>query len=802
MQDAPDTLRAFLEAEDLSRQLGQATNSAHLLLGLFRFPNKARALLAERGIVDHRLADHLEQLDEEPNNGLNEIRHRAMDMARHAGAHEVSTLHLLVAMTRLRDCAAYRLLARLGAHITGLRNLAVSYITHDAPRRIRDEVSRQERQPIFHIPHVTRPEASIHESINDDIIMEVTHRPSHISKHTLSASLENLENIAPNLAACGVDLSALAAAGELDLALGRARELEALIDILGKRRSNNPILVGPPGVGKTAIVEGLAVKIARRDADVADFHDRRIVNLDTGSLVAGTSLRGAFSERMVAIKAEVAEAAGKIVVFIDEIHTLVGMGMSGDGPQDAANELKTALARGEFPCIGATTHDEYKKHIERDPALERRFTPIFVNEPSVDDATLMLEEGIAAYAEHHGVQYSLSAVEAAVELSHRFINDRFLPDKAFAVIDLAGSRAKRRMKNVITRDDVVQVVHEWTGVPLARISETDGNRLGNAKVNLSRRILGQTHAIATVVSALQRGFAGFNSQRPMASLLFLGPTGVGKTETARALAEFLFGSPDLMIRLDMSEMAEKHSVARLIGAQPGYVGYEEGGQLTEALRKRPFQVILFDEIEKAHGDVLNLLLQILGDGRLSDSRGRMVNFSNALVILTSNLGAQHASANGRSSGIGFDAGKSKKDLQRYEKETLKEAQQALSPELWGRLDERIVFHALDPHALSAIVCMELDNFAALLIKDRQIHLTWDDEVVACVLATEIDPNTGARGLRQAVSHLVRDPIANGVVGGTFHGGDHLHLTLRADKIKIGKLSHAEHKTSVQKRRAS
>ena len=594
-----------------------------------------------------------------------------------------------------------------------------------------------------------------------------------------------MEEAAPNLFACGTNLSERAASGHLDLVIGRDQELEALIDTLGKRRSNNPLLVGPPGVGKTAIVEGLAVKIARGDDEVAHFRDKILFALDTGSLVAGTSLRGAFAERMSAIKEEVAQAGGRIVVFIDELHTLMGAGASGDGPQDAANELKTALARGEFPCIGATTSDEYKKHIEKDPALERRFSPIEVAEPSLDEAILILEGGITPYAEYHQVDYCLDAVHAAVNLTHQFVMERKLPDKAFSVLDLAGSRARRRGNSFVERLDIARVVNEWTGVPLDRLAETDSDRFSRAEEIVGEELIGHQHVVTAVCQAIRRGFAGFNSKRPIGSFLFLGPTGVGKTEMVKVLADFLFGKRDAVVRIDMSEFSEQHAVSRLIGAQPGYVGFEQGGQLTEALRKRPFQIVLFDEIEKAHPEVLNVLLQILDEGHLTDSSGRRISFSNTVVVLTSNLGADAATTVSR--GIGFGSSNSGNESIAAQSAVLERARSLLAPELWGRLDERLVFNPLSREEVREIAQLQLRESARTLFAEREVTLRWEDDVADFLLEHGgYSPKQGARGMRQTIQRFVEGPIAEEILTGNLSFGDTalIRATSEGDTLHI------------------
>lgn len=815
IRDSQASVRAYLEAEDIAHQAEQPLSSIHLLLALFTFPNRAQALLIERNMNEERLMQDIRVFEDEPRHSVARLRDRGREIARSCGSEQTDCLHLLIAMTRLRDCFAYRILERTGVSLTALRNVAVSYVTGHMPRRFKaihnlDDTPvltgspRTKLQPTQVLdpppqapaqPQIRRPEPEVaeapaevkeeHEAEPESEPEDDAPAPSRLTAMARQVASRNgkaipLEEVAPTLAQCGVDLLARAKAKKIDPVVGRERELEALIDILGKRRSNNPVLVGPPGVGKTAIVEGLAVKIARGDEDVAHFEDSYLVALDTGAMVAGTSLRGAFSERMSAIKDEVARSGRRIFVFIDELHTLIGAGASGDGPQDAANELKTALARGEFPCIGATTHEEFKKYIEKDPALERRFSPIEVDEPSTDEAILIVEGAVGAYVEHHRVDYSLGAVHAAVTLSHRFIPDRKLPDKAFAVVDLAGSRARRRGADVVERIDIARVIHEWSGVPLDRLAEADADRFGRAEEIISQGLIGHPSVVESVARGIRRGFAGFNSHRPIASFLFLGPTGVGKTELVKVLAEFLFGRRDAIVRFDMSEMSEAHSVARLVGAQPGYVGYEEGGQLTEALRKRPFQIVLFDEIEKAHRDVLNVLLQVLDEGHLTDSRGRRVSFANTLVVLTSNLGAECFGK--RSSGIGFSGAGAGADVSGA---VLQAARAQLVPELWGRLDERMVFSPLERDQVRHIAQLQLEASRNALFSEREITVQWGEEVLEYLLENGgYSQRTGARGMRQAIQRFVEGPISEAVLAGTLSSGDIAELDVQGDQVRV------------------
>ncbi|MEE2962499.1 MAG: ATP-dependent Clp protease ATP-binding subunit [Myxococcota bacterium] len=808
ISESSQVIRAFLEAEDIAQTSDHPLSSAHVLLALFTFPKRAQYLLEERDVDEDRILDAIRIFEEEPKRTVVRMRERGRGIAQGAGAKEVDCLHLLIAITRLKESFAYTLLERAGLPMTALRNQAVSYVTGVMPRRYRSLPKvRTDPRMLFQSraqtqkTEVQKTGSSLRESIPKEFIESDT-PPSNAPEITGEAIPEkkitvpksaaaskdspfDLPKQAPTLSKCGVNLTERARQGELDMVVGRENELEALVDTLGKRRSNNPILVGPPGVGKTAIAEGLAVKVARGDEDVNHFSNKVIFALDTGALIAGTSLRGAFSERMSEIKKEVAQANGRVIVFIDELHTLIGAGGTGESAQDAANELKTALARGEFPCIGATTFGEYRKYIEKDPALERRFTPIEVTEPTVDEAILILEGGITPYAEHHRVDFSLDAVHAAVGLTHRFVTERKLPDKAFSALDLAGSRARRRGKNTVDRIDVARVVHEWTQIPLERLAEVDGDRFARAEEIIGQQLIGHPQVVRCVAEAIRRGFAGFGHQRPIGSFLFLGPTGVGKTELVKVLADFLFGNKEAIVRIDMSEMTEAHSISRLIGAQPGYVGYEEGGQLTEALRKRPFQIVLFDEIEKSHPDILNILLQILDEGHLTDSKGRKVSFTNTLIVLTSNLGSEHFRPS-QFRAIGFGSSNHDQASQNHAKDAALEIARAkLSPELWGRLDQQLVFAPLTEKEVAQIAELQLKSSAKVLYAEREIALQWSPQVIDFLLAQGgFSPEQGARGMRHAIQKHVEAPLASAILTGNINFGDIVHLTCPTESLAL------------------
>ncbi|WP_211194804.1 AAA family ATPase, partial [Pyxidicoccus fallax] len=580
----------------------------------------------------------------------------------------------------------------------------------------------------------------------------------------------------PLLTSLGRNLSQAAREGRLDPVVGRSREVEEVIDILGKRRTNNPCLLGEPGVGKTAVVEGVAQRLLELRGTLSE---KVLVELDMASLVAGTQLRGSFSEKLNALKEEVRRAEGRVVVFIDEIHTLVGAGSTGEGPQDAANELKTAMARGEFPCIGATTHDEYRKFISADPALERRFTAVVVNEPSVSETVEILKGIIGRYEEHHALRYLPESLEAAASLASRYVTDRFMPDKAISVVDLAGSRCHREGRDVVQAADVARVVAKLAGVPEERLLMNDSARLLRLEQDLSERVIGHTEAVERIARVIRRNYAGFASRRPMGSFLFLGPTGVGKTEMARALAEVLFGNKDALVRLDMSEMSEQHGVSRLIGSPAGYVGFGEGGQLTEPVRRRPSSVVVLDEIEKAHREVQMLLLQVLEEGRLTDGKGRHIDFSNTVIVMTTNLGAEAFSRTGRPVGFGADsaAPSSAMDL------ASSAARKALPPELWNRIDERLPFRPLEEVEVARIATLLLAESSKRLASERGIEYVADADVVGHLLKSGgFDPQLGARPMRQMVQRLVEAPLAERILSGEFGAGDRVRVAVQAGQL--------------------
>ena len=803
--ESMELLQVLSEAEDIARSVNQPLTSAHQLLAFFTVPNRAELLLKEKRIDEDRILAVMAGKPREDEGLLRALRDQARGLAEGSGAAEVDCLHLLAAMSRVQACCAHQLLTACGLDLRRLRTETIGYFTQGLPRRLRHvQPVRVSAAPAARRAALDRPpEPALDEALAGDLdaalgdLEQNFQAPAGDAPPALAAPAAR-EAPAPRpaqaprsrhaldprefpwLTQLGRNLTELAALGKLDPLVGREREVEEAIDVLGKRRTNNPLLVGEPGVGKTAIVEGIAQRLL---ADGGAHATRTVVEIDMASVVAGTQLRGSFSEKLIGLKDEVRRAEGRVVVFIDEVHTIMGAGSTGEGPQDAANELKAALARGEFPCIGATTHDEYRQHIEKDPALERRFTPVLVREPTVADTVTILAGLASRYEKHHAVRYAPEALEAAAALSARHITDRFLPDKAVAVLDLAGSRARREGRPEVGAAEIARVVAKMAGLPESRLLASDRERILGIEQALAARVIGHADAISQVARVLKRNFAGFASRRPMGSFLFLGPTGVGKTELARALADALYGSREALVQLDMSECAEPTGVARLVGAAPGYVGYGEGGQLTDAVRRRPACVVVLDEIEKAHRDVQQLLLQVLEEGRLTDGRGRQIDFSNAVIVLTTNLGAAEATRTSQPA-MGFGAAERAAPRQ---SRVLEAARAAVPPELWNRLDERLVFPALSRDDVARIAALLLAESAARLHGERRIRYVAAPEVAAFLLDHGgYDPLLGARPMRSAVQRLVEAPLAERILAGEFEAGDDVRVEVDGAELRFSR----------------
>jgi ATP-dependent Clp protease ATP-binding subunit ClpC len=795
-----DRSRKSLEQarEEARRLKNNYLGTEHMLLGIVHDPdNLATKALVSMGVDVEHLRKEIEtvvsgSVRSIAQGGLTPDAKHALDMAldesRRMGHGYIGPEHLLLGLLHEKQSTAAKLLAKQGVDLKKARQ-------HLAKLMAPAETAQKQRQ-----------------------------------------------TATPALDTYGRDLTMLAEEGKLDPVIGREEEIGRVIQVLSRRTKNNPVLIGEAGVGKTAIVEGLAQRITSGDVPQS-LSGKRVITLDVSGMLAGTKFRGEFEERMKRVMEEVREESDKVLLFIDEIHTIVGAG-AAEGAVDAANMLKPALSRGEMHCIGATTLDEYRKYIEKDSALERRFQPVYVEEPSVEDTVEILKGLIDKYEAHHRVKYEERALEAAAELGRRYISDRFLPDKAVDLIDEAGAKvmlsqdsgssevkeieadlcrierekeaavsaqeyekaaalrdeekqAKEKLAKiearepsaqseaVVTEEDIAQVVAKWTGVPVSRMVEKEADRLLRMEEELHKRVIGQEEAVSVVSEAIRRARAGLKDPgKPIGSFIFLGPTGVGKTELARALAEYLFGDEESMIRVDMSEYMEKHTVSRLVGSPPGYVGYDEGGQLTEAVRRRPYSVVLLDEIEKAHPDVFNILLQVLDDGRLTDAQGRTVDFKNTVIIMTSNLGA-HLYKKNRSIGFRAEAEEASRAHETVEKDLQEEAKKAFRPEFLNRVEEIVVFRELSREQIGKIVELMLKEVSAQL-KAQEIALKVGKRAMERIAEEGFDPVYGARPLRRAIQKLVENPISGKIIRREIGPGDTITIKVRGGKLEVVK----------------
>ena len=791
-QEAERTHRSTIETE-------------HLLLALLEEDGGvAGRVLRELGLELNRMREMIARLSSEGEEsidridlspGVQQVLEYAIEEARRMGHHYIGTEHLLLGLIRSTDGIATEVLRKLGV----------------TPEQIRRQTRR-----------VLSEGSSSGSAIGGP-------RTSSAASSQKEKDKEKSSGKTPLIDQLATDLTLKAEEGKLDPVIGRQMEIERVIQILARRNKNNPALIGEPGVGKTAIVEGLAQRIIEGDVP-ALLLDKQVLQLDVGSLIAGTMYRGQFEERLKRVIDEL-KASGAIL-FIDEVHMLVGAGSAGSSV-DAANILKPALSRGELQVIGATTIEEYRKHIESDAALERRFQPIVVEEPSVDETIDILQGIRSAYEEHHQLNISDEALESAARLSARYVSDRFLPDKAIDLIDEAASRvrmykspaaqeSKRLMAElrelrqkrtaaeenelleeaerllqeeedfenqldkirnewnrdnspVVSVDDIAEVVSMWTGVPVMQMAQEESQRLLQMEEELSSRIIGQNEAIQAISKAVRRGRSGLKDpRRPIGSFVFLGPTGVGKTELTKALARFLFGSEDAVIQLDMSEFMERHSVSRLVGAPPGYIGYEEAGQLTEAIRRRPYSIVVFDEIEKAHPEAHNMMLQIMEEGHLSDAKGRKVDFRNAIIVMTSNIGAEDIK---RQTSLGFNLVKDEvaEEQEAYDemrKKLMESLKRVFRPEFINRVDGVVVFRSLNQADIRQIVTIELNKIAERL-EDYEMELTASDAALELLAKQGYDPDMGARPLRRILQQKVEDPLSDALLAHKFEDGDHI-----------------------------
>ena len=810
--------RVLVIAQEEARRMGHNyVGTEHILLGTVKEESSVSSLLEKLDVTYERVCDEIEELV-----GMGDFKFseafgytprtkRVLEMSREEAAklqqNYVGVEHILLALLLEREGVANRILRDIGVDTQQLYQRMMAATT--------EALKRRGQQP-----------------------GDVSQEGSSSGSANPSAGQES----APTLMQYGRDLTAAARAGELDPVIGRSEEIERIIQILSRRTKNNPVLIGEPGVGKSAVAEGLAQKIA--EGNVPELlRGKRIVSLDLAGMLAGAKYRGEFEERMKNVMDEL-KRDRSIILFIDELHTLIGAG-AAEGAIDAANILKPALARGEIQCIGATTIDEYRKHIEKDAALERRFQPVQVGEPSKEEAVAILKGLRDRYEAHHKVRITDEAIEAAVQLSDRYITDRYLPDKAIDLIDEAASRVRIRsyttppdMKELeakiqqlnkekeeaiahqnferaaqirdeerairadmeaqrkawedrrstaqrqVGAEEVAQIVASWTHIPVTQLTQDESDRLLHLEETLHQRVVGQDEAVSAVSRAIRRARAGLKDvHRPIGSFLFLGPTGVGKTELCKALAEAMFGDESALVRIDMSEYMEKFSVSRMIGSPPGYVGHDEGGQLTEAVRRKPYSVVLFDEIEKAHPDVFNILLQVLEDGRLTDSTGRTVDFRNTICVMTSNVGAADVEKNSRA--LGFSStGKGEMSARSYERmkeSMLEELKRTFRPEFLNRVDELIVFHPLDEENILRIAGLMVGSVAQRL-KERGIALSWDDNVLQYLAKEGFDPTYGARPLRRAIQRMVEDDLSEEILSGRIKLGDTVRMGLAEDHL--------------------
>ena len=718
----------------------------HLLLGILRERAGLGArILRDRGLSEHSLKDAISRANGTgepgvPTQGLTKhawqaIEKAAADAAR-LGHSYIGTEHLLLGILRQPDCGGARALAAAGLSVNDIYTdiLAVFGTGSFKPRN----------QP------TVQPKATV--------------------KHSETRVLDQYSR----------DLTLLAASGSFDPVIGRDEEIRRSVQILSRRSKNNPVLIGEPGVGKTAVAEGIATYIAGSDAPDS-MAGKRLVALDLPALLAGTKYRGDFEERVKAVLKDV-KKAGDVILFIDEMHTMIGAG-SAEGAIDAANILKPALGRGEVQIIGATTPEEYRRHIEKDAALERRFQPVKIAEPSRSDSLKMLGAVRQGLEKHHGVKISDAALTAAVDLSARYINDRFLPDKAIDLADEAAAHIRVSGGGLVTAEDIAGVVSLWTGIPVANLSADETKRLCNMESILHRRVIGQNEAVTAVSRAIRRGRVGLSDpNRPIGSFLFLGPTGVGKTELCRALAEAVFGESEAMIRLDMSEYMEKHAVSKLIGSPPGYVGYEDGGQLTEHVRRKPWSVVLFDEIEKAHEDVWGILLQIMDDGRLTDSAGRVVSFRNTIIVMTSNVGAKSISDGRPRMGFTPDGGD---EAQLMRARINEELRRTFKPEFLNRIDETIVFRRLSRAEIRSIAERMLLTVAERF-KALGMTLSVPDQVVDFLAERGYDEKYGARPLRRAIRSMIEDKAAELMLTDSLGCGDTVQARIDGNELILTK----------------
>jgi ATP-dependent Clp protease ATP-binding subunit ClpC len=775
-------------AEDLAGRQKDRLTSAHLLAAIAARPSPAALLLHERKLGLDEILRLGRSVPDDFNDSVRHLLAKAHAIGARMGRTRASAEHLLIALLGEPRAAARRVVEDAGADVSRLRTAALQLgqglvsgrrlpdrpgvapaaapLPSPPPPR-RTEPTRKPATPVSLFSLAAKkappvePDTEAPPAVKDPSPAPAVVAAPATPPAPATAPDERFEldpQRFPMLAALGKNLTRAAARGELDPVVGRDDVIEQVLDVLAKREGNNPCLVGVAGVGKTSVVRGLSQRIAEnRDASVLD--ERIVVQIPIGELVAGTGVRGALAARLGQIRKETLLARGRVVLFFDEIHQL----FLGEAAEEIASELKIALARGEIPCIGATTLEEYQKAIGNDAALARRFSLVEVDEPSREDAYLVLDALKPSLEAHHGVGYQADALAMAIAWSVRYLPGRALPDKAVSILDLAGARTRRRGRLAVGPETVAEVVAELADMPVERLLEADGDRMLKLEAILAERVVGHSAGIRKIARILRRNAAGLGSRRPIGTFLLLGPTGVGKTETAKAIAEVLFHCESAMTRLDLSEFSEAHAVARLIGAPPGYVGHEAGGQLTEAVRRRPYQVILLDEIEKAHPDVLTAFLGVFDEGRLTDGRGRTVDFTNCVILMTSNLGSEETQANARRR-VGFGGGEdAENDL---EARIVAAARAALAPELYNRIDEVLVFAPLGRAEVREIARRLLAAMAQALLDQRRVRLEYGPEVIEHLLDSGgYDPTLGARPMKRTIARLVEAPLAERLLKG-------------------------------------
>jgi|CXWL01.1.fsa_nt_gi ATP-dependent Clp protease ATP-binding subunit ClpC len=811
--------RVILIAQEEAKRLNHDyVGTEHILLGLIALGEGVAAqVLANLGVDLRRVRSEIEKIVGTGDNVMllgeipftpraKKVLEYAVEEAQHMGHSYVGTEHLLLGLIREEEGVAARVLENLGLRLDVVREEVLNLLGEGQSQQASGGGASGAQQG--------------------------------------SGSPTRTKSKTPTLDEFGRDLTAMAREGKLDPVIGRDDEIERMIQILARRTKNNPVLIGDPGVGKTAIVEGLATKIST--ADVPEILlNKRLLTLDLALVVAGTKYRGEFEQRLKNIIEEIRRSKGAVILFIDELHTVIGAG-AAEGAIDASNMIKPALSRGELQTIGATTLDEYRKYIEHDAALERRFQPIIVDPPSVEETIEILKGLKDKYEAHHKIKYDDSALKAAAELSDRYISERFLPDKAIDLIDEAGSRARlqssaappqfkdkeveiekvvkdksgaisgqeyekaARLRDkekelrkgleeskkkwrekrdqstpTIMGEDIAAVVSKWTGVPVTALTETETEKLVHMEENLHKRVIGQEEAIKTISQAIRRSRAGLKDlKKPIGSFMFLGPTGVGKTELARVLAEFMFGNEDSMIRIDMSEYMEKFAVSRLIGAPPGYVGYEEGGQLTEAVRRKPYSVVLLDEIEKAHPDIFNILLQVMDDGILNDNLGHKVSFKNTVLLMTSNVGARLIS---KGKSLGFtaaeDSATAERDYKKMKETVMEEVKRVFSPEFINRINDIIVFHPLNEEEMTQILTLMLTKVRAK-IEAQGFKIEFSEDTEKFLIKTGFDVNYGARPLGRTIQRSVEDPLSEDILLKKFEPGSTIYVEVDGSNEKL------------------